>query len=213
MPPVPAREPARIRRPPERARQEILDAAERHLVTGGPDAVRVQVVAREIGISDAAVHYHFGSREGLLEALLRRAGRGLREQITDALESQPLDVGVLAEHLRNTYSALGYARLTAWLLLAGWRPSGRGMLRAQAEAMHLRRAGVASADRGGSPGLEDTLFSLVLLNLFFWAEPLVGPAALEMVGLPGDEPTAGRLRGWLVQLVEDHLTQQDHPRQ
>jgi len=172
----------------------------------------VQVVAREIGISDAAVHYHFGSREGLLEALLRRAGRGLREQITDALESHPLDVGVLAEHLRNTYSARGYARLTAWLLLAGWQPSGRGMLRAQAEAMHLRRAGVASADRGGSPGLEDTLFSLVLLNLFFWAEPLVGPAALEMVALPGDEPTAGRLRAWLVQLVEHHLTQQDHPR-
>lgn len=103
--------------------------------------------------------------------------------------------------------------MLAWLRLTGWQPSGRGMLRTQAKAMHRRRASVASVARAGSPELEETLFSLALLNLFFWAEPLVGPAALEMVGLPGGQPAAERLRGWLVQLVEDHLTPQDHRRQ
>lgn len=153
-----------------------------------------------------------GRSTAWLEALLRRAGRGLREQITDALEPLALDVRALAEHLHNTYSARGYARLTAWLRLTGWQPSGRGMLRTQAEAMHRRRASVASVARAGSPELEDTLFSLALLNLFFWAEPLVGHAALEMVGLPGDAPTAERLRSWFVQLVEDHVTRGDLPR-
>src|SRR5215471_4514357 len=117
----------RVRRPVERAREEILDAAERHLVAGGPDAVRVQVVARDVGVSDGTVHYHFGSREGLMQALLRRAGRRLRDALAttvDRWEPEALAVEELAELLRELYSERQYARLTAWLRLAGWKPTG-----------------------------------------------------------------------------------------
>jgi AcrR family transcriptional regulator len=61
----------RIRRSATASRLAILQAAEARLIAGGPDAVRVQPLARELGLTDAAVHYHFGSREKLLEALLR----------------------------------------------------------------------------------------------------------------------------------------------
>ena len=50
----------RVRRSPEEARRAILEAAEKHLVEGGPEAVRVQVVARDLGLSDAAIYHHFG---------------------------------------------------------------------------------------------------------------------------------------------------------
>lgn len=204
-----ARAPQRVRRPPDRAREEILDAAERHLVAGGPDAVRVQVIAREIGITDAAIHYHFGNRDGLLHALLRRAGRRLRDEVVEVVEgwdARSLDVGELAELLRRLYSDRGYARLTAWLRLAGWAPSGAGLLRAQAEEVHRRRAEAANVAGQPPPDLDDTLFSLVLLNLALWSEPLIGEAVLRMFGLPGDQADAGRIRRWLAGLVADRLS-------
>ena len=75
----------RRRRSAPEARQAILRAAEKRLVEGGPEAVRVQLVAADVGVTDAAVHHHFGSREGLLEALLRFSGRRLRDEVEEIL--------------------------------------------------------------------------------------------------------------------------------
>jgi TetR/AcrR family transcriptional regulator, repressor for neighboring sulfatase len=199
---------ARVRRPAERAREEILDAAERRLVADGPGALRVQAVAREVGVTDANVHYHFGSRDGLLQAVVRRAARRLRDDVADMLEHwepEPATVVELAELLRSLYTGRGYARITAWLGLSGWRPSGSGMLRAQAEALHRRRAEQLAAAGEASPDLLDTLFSLALLNVAVWSEPLIVEAVLAMFGLPGDEAGVARFRGWLAHLVADRL--------
>jgi len=198
----------RIRRPAERAREEILDAAERLLVADGPAALRVQAVAREVGVTDANVHYHFGSRDGLLQAVLRRAARRLRDDVADVLERwepEPAAVVELAELLRFLYTGRGYARLTAWLGLAGWRPSGSGLLRAQAGALHRRRAEQLAAAGEASPDLLDTLFSLVLLNVAMWSEPLIVEAVLAMFGLPGDEAGVARFRDWLAHVVAGRL--------
>lgn len=76
----------RVRRTVDEARRLILEAAERRLAAGGAEAVRVQSVAADVGVTDAAVHYHFGSRQGLLDAVVRSAGRRLR----DGLQGAPL---------------------------------------------------------------------------------------------------------------------------
>src|SRR5215472_3681904 len=74
----------RIRHSADEAKQLILDAAEKRFRCGGVSAVRVQVVARDVGLTDAAIHHHFGSRNGLLTALLRRAGRSVRAELEAA---------------------------------------------------------------------------------------------------------------------------------
>jgi TetR/AcrR family transcriptional regulator, repressor for neighboring sulfatase len=202
------RERTRVRRPAERARDEILDAAERRLVADGPAALRVQAVAREVGVTDANVHYHFGSRDALLQAVFRRAARRLRDDVADVLERwepEPAAVVELAELLRFLYTGRGYARLTAWLSLGGWRPSGSGLLRAQAEALHRRRTEQLAAAGEASPDLLDTLFSLALLNVVAWSEPLIAEAILAMFGLPGDDAGVERFRVWLAHLVADRL--------
>jgi TetR/AcrR family transcriptional regulator, repressor for neighboring sulfatase len=202
------RERTRVRRPVERAREEILDAAERRLVADGPAALRVQAVAREVGVTDANVHYHFGSRDGLLQAVVRRAARRLRDDVADVLEHwkpEPAAIVELAELLRLLYTGRGYARITAWLSLTGWRPSGSGMLRAQAEALHRRRAEQLAVAGEASPDLLDTLFSLALLNVAAWSEPLIVEAVLAMFGLPSDEAGVERFRGWLAHVVADRL--------
>jgi len=197
------REP-RIRRSVEDARRAILDAAERRLIAGGPQAVRVQLVARDVGMTDAAVHYHFSNRRGLLEALLRSAGRRLRNELMETVavgDASAVDIDTLVRRVQETYDTRQYARLTAWLSLAGWRPRGAGMLRAQADAMHHARCKRAAVFGKPRPHAEDTLFVLVLLNLVVWADALIGDSSRRMVGLPADRATADRFMEWFAALL------------
>ena len=69
------------------ARERILDAAVRRIAREGIDDVRIARIAMDAGVSAAAVHYHFASRDALLAEALehsyeragdqrhRRAGR------------------------------------------------------------------------------------------------------------------------------------------
>jgi AcrR family transcriptional regulator len=198
----------RIRRSAEDARRQILEAAERRLVAGGPDAVRVQTVARDVGITDPAVHYHFGNREGLLEALLRHCGRRLRDDLTTVASrwnAESLDMRELVDLMNESYDRRQYARLTAWMRLSGWQARGSGMLSAHAEALHSARTAQADTAWGPGPSVEDTLFVLALVNLVVWAEALIGDSTMRMVGLPTDRATERRFMDWFAALLTDHV--------
>ena len=64
---------ARTRRSAPEARRAILEAAEKRLREGGPEAVRLQDLARDLGVSHPAILHHFGSREKLIRAVMRDA--------------------------------------------------------------------------------------------------------------------------------------------
>lgn len=193
--------PVRRRRSVDDARREILDAAERLLAERGPEAVRVQAVARAIGVSDAAVHYHFGNRDGLLEALLRDVGRRMKAELADA--GDEVDVEALLDVLDRANADHGYARLTAWMRLAGWQPTGEGMFRPYAEALHAARARRAEAAGTTPPPLEDTLQLVTLLTLVSWADALTGAAWRRSVGLPDTPAAAAEFRRWLVDRLRE----------
>ena len=200
--------PVRRRRSVEDARREILDAAERLLASGGPEAVRVQTVAREIGVSDAAVHYHFGSRDGLVDALLRDVGRRLKAELAGIVEGgdgEDFDTAAMIDLLDDAYRLRGYARLTAWMLLSGWRSTGSGMFRAHADALHERRVAAARTNGVEPPPLDDSLHTVALLNLVAWAEPLAGAESRRSVGLPASREAAANFRSWLATIVQAHL--------
>ena len=75
---------SRRRRTADQAIAEILTAAEALLTEGGVAAVQVRAVAARVGITDAAVNYHVGTREQLLLALLRHGGKQIRAGIPRA---------------------------------------------------------------------------------------------------------------------------------
>jgi len=191
-----SRKTPRRRRRPEDARREILAVAARHLAVAGPAAIRLQAIAREMGVTHQAILRHFRTRDALLVALLRHAGRELRDAVSAAVGA-PLDADAFFTALDRMYRRRGYARLSAWLFLGGFQPRGAGMFRDSAE--HLHRA------RRGAPGIEDTIFALLLLNLTAWSDALVGPAFRRAFDLPADRATARRFRTWVVQLVDARL--------
>jgi AcrR family transcriptional regulator len=113
--------PPRRRRSAEVARKEILDAAQRRLSEAGPDAIRLQEIAADVGIAHPTILHHFGSREGLLRALDTRAIRALTEDI-EAMIRSPAAPGSgvdLVERLAQTMDQQGLARLIAWWALRG----------------------------------------------------------------------------------------------
>ncbi len=185
----------RRRRTSDEARAEILEIAERRLAESGPEGVRLQAIADEMGVTHPAILKHFASRDDLLRALLRHAGRLLREALARALpESGAPDLDAFAESLERIYRDEGAARLFTWLTFSGYQPQGSGMFRPAADEIHRAR-------RGRSKDIGDTLFSLMLLNMAVFADSLAGSAFRRALGLTADAP----FREWLVDLVEKRL--------
>ena len=135
MPPLMVRTPKQIvrrvaralprrRRPPELARQEILDAAERVFAEWQPDQVGLKEVAREAGVSHALITHYFGTYAGLLEATLERRLRTMRQEVLErlrepaALERPNELLGLLFRTLQDPV----HVRLMRWLV-ASERPA------------------------------------------------------------------------------------------
>ena len=53
----------------------IMDAAETMMAEHGVQGVSIRAILSEAGANSAALHYHFNSKEGLIEAILARYGR------------------------------------------------------------------------------------------------------------------------------------------
>src|SRR4051794_653604 len=109
---------ARKRRTAEEARSAILDAAERRLVASGPAGIRLQEVAADVGVSHPTVLHHFGSREGLVEAVVARALDSLRAGLVAAVRASPNgpeEVGPLLDAVFDTLVRGGHARAFLWL--------------------------------------------------------------------------------------------------
>ena len=69
----------------------ILDAAEQLFSSQGFASTSLRAIIREAGVNTASIHYHFGSRDGLIEAVLaRRAEPVNRERLErlDRLEAE-----------------------------------------------------------------------------------------------------------------------------
>jgi AcrR family transcriptional regulator len=78
----------------DQTKDRILDAAERLFAEHGVAATSLRAVMKEAGANMAAIHYHFGSRAGLMEALLTRRAEPVnrrRLEMLDALERRHPD--------------------------------------------------------------------------------------------------------------------------
>ena len=153
------------RRPRDAAstRSAILRAAEQRLIDGGPEAIRLEKIAADAGVSHPAILHHFGSREGLVEAMVLDGLRRLQEQILEGWPStKEPDVEGTFERFYEIASRHGVARILAGLILMGrdFGAMAPDVFRPAAERLHAGR--VRRAQRAGTrmPDLEDSLFEI-----------------------------------------------------
>jgi AcrR family transcriptional regulator len=207
---------SRRRRSAAETRDAILEAAERRLLDKGPEAIRLQEIAADAGISHPAILHHFGSREGLVEAMILRGIARLQEQFLKGWPSakEPDIEGVL-ERFYETTSRRGMARLLAWLILSGqsYRTMKPGVLKPAAERMHAGRVRRAQIEGRRSPELEETLFAATHLFILVLGDSLFGPSVRRAIGLGSGTDSTRRYRRWLSKVVERMESRRPAPRQ
>jgi AcrR family transcriptional regulator len=197
----------RRRRDAAAARAAILDAAERHLVLAGPSGIRLQEVASDAGVSHPTVLHHFGTRAGLVKAVITRSLAVINARLVEAISQSSGDAAQVAAILDGVYDALahhGRARVVMWLALEGQRIEGDARLSAVVEATHILRKAKHRGKRR-VPSREDTAHVVVLAALALVGAAVMGPALLENAGLAEDEAAERRFRGWLARLLAKYL--------
>src|SRR5688572_13499763 len=110
----------RVRRSAVVAHEQILDAADKRLAAHGPQGIRLQEIAADVGVSHPTILHHFGSREALVEAVVDRALASVQRDVVAAFTREPLDPTKSSDLIRRIMTTLGdrgHARLMAWLAL------------------------------------------------------------------------------------------------
>ena len=198
----------RRRRTPDVARAEILDAAEQRLASEGPEGIRLKGIAGDVGLSHSTLLHHFGSRQGLVEALAERTMRGLARDLVEAIRARD-PVASAPATLQQVFRTLGdggHARLLIWRVLTGWTQPGHSLdgtlLRQLIDALHERRATLHRERGAPAPSRSETAFTSLLATFAIIGEAAVGSLVLDGHGAGMSQ---AEFRSHLVELVLERL--------
>jgi len=194
----------RSRRTPEEARRLILDTAQELIARGGPEGLRLQEIAAAAGISHPLILHHFGSREGLVRALVQEAVGELRDKLIGSMGS---GASSLEQELDQVFDAYrdGLAQRLAWLATidpSGEQAGSATIMRDIADSLHAQR--VATAPAGAAPDRADTEMLVHLIAVAAFGDAMIGTRLWRSAGLHATEATTRRFRAWLASLVREH---------
>jgi AcrR family transcriptional regulator len=138
----------RIRRTPADARQLILEAAEAGMAASGPAGLRLETVAKTAGVSHPTILHHFGSREGLIQALNLKTIEHLKSVLLKMMGEGPSSS---RDPITSIFAAYrdGLAQRMIWLMQSQ-APMGQVGLPAfdeLVEALHAMRLRMAAPDQ------------------------------------------------------------------
>lgn len=102
-------------------KRKLLDATERLVVEKGFDLVSVRDITGAVHANVAAVNYHFGSREGLMELVMSHVMEPLEEARMEALREASSVADILAGYVRALLNAAERVRMDSifFMKLAG----------------------------------------------------------------------------------------------
>lgn len=193
----------RIRRTPEEARRVILDAAEKNMTASGPAGIRLQDVARAAGVSHPTILHHFGSREGLIQALNRRTLEDLKTTLLKVMTASRSDtengIGPTFAAYRN-----GLAQRVIWLLQSPTQqnPGGLPMFEEIVETLHALRLQIAA------PGVPvdrfDSRAIVHLTTIAAFGDAVIGPRLRQSSGVE-EQATRQRFEKWLAAFLGGYI--------
>lgn len=115
----------------EKTRAQILDAALRIFARQGPDGSSVRDIAVEAGVTKSLIHHHFGSKEGLFNAVMEAGFRPYYDMQRAMLEGDAVPtVELLASSMRAFFrfhlNNADFTRLAAHRVARGVAQCGAG---------------------------------------------------------------------------------------
>ena len=85
--------------PTRTPRSKWIEQGLRALAAGGPDAVRVEPLARELGVTRGGCYWHFTDRSALLEEMLDTWERATTDEVVERLEREGGDASAKLRRL------------------------------------------------------------------------------------------------------------------
>lgn len=175
----------RRRRHPDDVRSEAIAAARQLLVTGGPDAVTLQSVARALNMAHGNIAHHFGSaanlQTALAEALIADMIAAVREG-TNRLRTGAITEADLVDLIFDRFESDGVGRLIGWL-------AAQGSDRLDAMYQRLGEVPAELAEAGEHGGLlaPQALPKVVaIIVMAALSGSLIGAGTLAALGLPAN---------------------------
>jgi AcrR family transcriptional regulator len=86
-----------------------VDAALQALAEAGPDAVRVEALAKGLGVSKGGFYWHFKDRQALLDEMLDSWEKAVVEDVIASVESQPADPRAKLQQLFELAPSVDFA--------------------------------------------------------------------------------------------------------
>src|SRR6202011_4945544 len=86
-------------------KEKILDTAERLIGERGYSATSLRHIIAQAGVNLAAVHYHFASKEGLLDAVVARKAAPVNEARLAWLERVEAEAGSASPEVEKVLEA------------------------------------------------------------------------------------------------------------
>ena len=193
-------------RSPEAAKEAILDAAEAIMVDVGPAGLRMSAVAKKAGMAHPNIIHHFGSREGLLNALANRVGERATERITQAIDEalnapEQDRVSAITKVLETSYQG-DEGKAAVWLHLSGAESSLRSNMQQIVELSHQLRAAVDP-----SASKHNTNRLVLLITLALVGEVVSGDSIKGALGFNDNQQGRAHFKQWLAEIL---LTLKDH---
>ena len=107
-------------------REAWVEQGLRALADGGPEGVRIEVLARELGVTKGGFYWHFDDRDALLDEVL---ATWERHAVDDAIEHVEGGAGDARAKLRRLFVAAGTANPRAELSIREWAKRDRAVAR------------------------------------------------------------------------------------
>jgi AcrR family transcriptional regulator len=101
-------------------RTHWIDAGLRALAAGGPDAVRVETLARGLGVTKGGFYWHFKDRQALLDAMLAAWEERFVDEVISQVEAEGGDPRAKLRHLFALASDAGRPLLQVELAVRDW---------------------------------------------------------------------------------------------
>lgn len=192
---------------PEQAQNAILDAAEEMMIDVGPAGLRISAVAKKAGMAHPNIIHHFGSREGLIDALAERVGKRATERITkaikDATDAAPEDRVNAMTHVLDTAYPGNEGKAAVWLHLSGAKSSLKSNMEKIVQLSHSLRQTI---DPDAS--LENTNRLVMLVTLALVGEVVSGHGVKGALGFGYGDESRAHFRLWLTEILLNLSDQQ-----
>jgi AcrR family transcriptional regulator len=108
--------PSRRRLPRDERGRQLLDIAEDLIASRGIQATSMTDIAERAGVTKPVVYDHFGSKDGLVAAIVLRAGHELAGTLLAAVEGAPDAESALAAGVRSYFEFMA-GRRASWAAL------------------------------------------------------------------------------------------------